>query len=361
MNKIFPPDEYARVCSSLVAILSSEIDAKYFSEILSVLGQCYQEGLKTKLHFEREKLPIPNVYDAAFYENSSPARRKIDEIRGTATGRKAERLFYVLSDFRSVVFAKDKLSAVVEMGFDNAIEQMAEDRPITKTSLKLAKSVAKTVAVGAAATGTTAIAAAANLMSLGVALVTFFPQAFYKANSTLSLYDLLPIHGSDPNACTCQRRSVNGEPPCTLIAKNLIKQAEKGMSSFTTDFFVGKAPVVGSVVKGVLSTTMAIAEQYYPSQQTDQEKAFLKNKRQQAVHLWNAAQCYGSYDRKEAEKIVIGRVGKPGITVSSRGCPKAIAVIAALFDELSKNSNYLRTLSAISAVSDGVSVIEMKL
>ena len=361
MNKVFPPDEYVRVCSSLVAIRSSEIDAKYFSEILSVLGQCYQEGLKTKLHFEREKLPIPNVYDAAFYENSSPARRKIDEIRGTATGRKVERVGRVLWDMRSIPLAKDKLEAIVDNGFDNAIEQMTEDRPIAKASLKLAKSVVKTVATGAAAAGKTAVLAAPNLVSLGIALVTFFPQAFYKANSALPLYDLLPTHGIDPNACTCQRRSGDGEPPCTLIAKHLIKQAEKGMSSFATDFFVGKTPVVGSVVKGTLNTTLATAEQYYASQHTDQEKAFLKNKRQQAVHLWSAAQCYGSYDRKKTEKIVIGRVGKPGITVSSRGCPKAIAVIAALFGEFSENSNYLRTLSAIAAVSDGVSVIEMKL
>ena len=361
MNKIFPPDEYARVCSSLVAIRSSKIDAHHFSELLSVLGKCHENGLKTKLHFEREKLPIPNVYDAAFYENSSPARRKIDEIRGTATGRKVERLFSVLSDFRSLVSAEDKLSEVVEMGFDNAIEQMAEDRPVTKASLQLAKSVTKTVAAGAAATGTAAIAEAANVMSLGIALVTFFPQAFYKANSALSLYDLLPIHGSDPNACTCQRRSGIGEPPCTLIAKHLIEKAEKGMGSFAIGFFAGKTPVVGPVVKEALNTAMTIAERYANDQHADQEKAFLENKRQLAVHLWNAAQCYGSYDRKEAEKIVIGRVGKPGITVSSRGCPKAIAVIAKLFGELSKNSNYLRTLSAISAVSDGVSVIEMKL
>lgn len=361
MNKVFPPDEYTRVCSSLVAIRSSEIDADRFSEILSVLGQCYEEGLKTKLLFEREKLPIPNVYDAEFYENSSSVRRKIDEIRNTATGRKVERVGRVLSEMVSVISAKDKMAALVDKGFDNAIEQMAQDKPITKASLKLAKSVTKTVAVGAAAAGTTAMTAAANLVSLGVALVTFFPQAFYKANSALPLYDLLPTHGSDPNACTCQRRSGYGDPPCTLIAKHLIEQAEKGMSVFATGFFSGKAPVVGAVVTQALNTAVTIADRYSTDQHTDQEKAFLKNKRQQAVHLWNAAQCSGCYDQKEAEKIVIGRVGKPGITVSSRGCPKAIAVIAALFGELSENSNYMRTLSAISAVSDGVSVIEMRL
>lgn len=361
MNKVFPPDEYGRVCSSLVAIRSSEIDANSFSELLSVLGQCYEEGLKTKLHFEREKLPIPNVYDAAFYENSSSVRRKIDEIRSTGTGRKVEQVGRVLSDMSSIILAKDKIGALVDKGFDNAIEQIAEDKPIAKASLKLTKSVAKTVATSAAVAGTTTIAAAANLVSLGIALATFLPQAFYKANSALSLYDLLPIHGTDPNACTCQRRSGNGDPPCTLIAKHLIEQAEKGMSSFATGFFASKTPVVGAVVTEALNTGLTVAGQYYTEARTDHEKAFLKSKRQQAVHLWSAAQCYGSYDRQEAEKIVIGRVGKPGITVSDRGCPKAIAIIAALFGELSENSNYLRTLSAISAVNDGVSVIEMKL
>ena len=82
-----------------------------------------------------------------------------------------------------------------------------------------------------------------------------------------------------------------------------------------------------------------------------------------AHHLWKAAQSFGKYTgpkEYDAENALLGII--PGITVhpQGRGCPKAISTIAALFREFHAGSNYLQTLSAISA-TDGAYIIENRI
>jgi hypothetical protein len=174
----------------------------------------------------------------------------------------------------------------------------------------------------------------------------------YYAQKAMTFYDLTPANGEfDPDYCTCSPK-IGLIDPCQQIAKTILKMKEGNV--------VGSAMNVATL--GLKSLAHPLYKLLAPKPSAPSER-FLSNKKDMAHHLWKAAQSFGKYTgpkEYDAENALLGII--PGITVhpQGRGCPKAISTIAALFREFHAGSNYLQTLSAISA-TDGAYIIENRI
>lgn len=188
-------------------------------------------------------------------------------------------------------------------------------------------------------------------------------QAAFLAHNTMPFYHLQPDRGSpDPDRCTCPPKL--GQPePCQTIANILIERREGSMAEKAVSIGALSIPVISDVAR-LATYNLATSKN---RSLTPGERFFYdaRTYEQAASHLYKAAQTYGRKLR-ENEKLKSQQIWDtargiiPGIFVAEGGCPKAISIIAALFNEFHDKSPYLRTLCAISA-KDGASIIKQQI
>lgn len=176
--------------------------------------------------------------------------------------------------------------------------------------------------------------------------------AGFQAQKAMTFYDLASDHGEfDPDYCTCAPK-MGVLDPCQRIANELIKRHESGVVKTAVSVAsLGISTLFNPIYKQLKPAPASLADRYF------------SNTGEMAYHLWKAAQSFGKVvppKEYDAENALLGII--PGIEVhpQGRGCPKAIATIAALFREFHKGSNYVQTLAVISA-NDGHSVIKQRI
>lgn len=194
---------------------------------------------------------------------------------------------------------------------------------------------------------------------VGLGVAVDFVSTFKNLNEIECFFHLLPEPGElDPDQCTCA--TTRGlEQPCQKIANHIVKMKNRGVIT----------PALGVVTGGHSSLAFILHRGYESFKilskggETESE-LFLKDKSLVAEHLRNAAQTYGSTPKPaaapKARAHYFTQQDIPEINIRKYGCPKAISVIACLFGEYHRDTQYVKTIATIIGC-DGATIIKQQL
>lgn len=309
------------------------------------LGNDQPKSFSTLLSDARKQLKVTPIHSSPQIKAQYPFRHA-----NTASGS-TQRIINELR-YQSEGLLHEELKTIDHAS--KALGVLREVKTKTEDTINAINAIAHFGLAGAACHRLNAFANGIASNPFGTAINAWVGMitAGFQAQKAMTFYDLASDHGEfDPDYCTCAPK-MGVLDPCQRIANELIKRHEKGVVK----------TAVNVATLGISTLFNPIYKQLKPAPATLADRYF-SNTAEMASHLWKAAQSFGKAvppKEYDAENALLGII--PGIEVhpQGRGCPKAIATIAALFREFHKGSNYVQTLAAISA-NDGRSVIKQRI
>lgn len=171
----------------------------------------------------------------------------------------------------------------------------------------------------------TTVGVSASLSPLTLALTPIISagQVFLMAERNFALKDCRPVYQGGKNLNECS---------CGTCAKGL---------DFIIERDDGKVARIGLASTVVLAVPVLLytmgRKMYHKTQGKESEKHKV------AQNLWTYACSEGVVSTTED--------GTPEILLTRAGCPMAISIINALFEEYERKTNYIQTIAAIAAIN----------